>query len=163
MGSFGKCKKCPPNARETRLFGDGVCGAHLHDETIDIPRDEKITTASKKAEKKMTQDAWFKSQRKHIPMCCENCNKPIQPSIPKTMTWKTAVCHILPKEIFISVMVNALNRWFGCWQCHNDYDKRGAAFQAKMQVAEICKERFQQFKDQIPASELRRVPEWLLK
>lgn len=161
MGSFGKCKKCPPAAREGRLYGEGVCYAHFIDETIDIPREAKVTTATKTAEKKDTLGAWFNEQRKHIPHLCENCNKPIQPTIPQKMTWKTAIAHILPKQLFKSVQTHAMNRIFLCWQCHSDYDKKGAAHQQSMKVATVARERYQEFKQQIAKDELRHLPEWI--
>lgn len=162
MAKIGKCRLCPPSCRTTLLYGDEVCGHHLNGDGKDIERSiaPDIQKAKTAAAKQKTLTAWYNEQIKQIPIKCENCNKKIG-RLPEGMSKRTHVCHIVPKSSVPSVKTHELNRWFGCWQCHNDFDKKDADFVARMKVVKICRTRYAIFSTEISESERNYVPEWL--
>lgn len=162
MAKIGKCRLCPPSCRETLLFGDQVCKHHLNGDGKDVERNvapdlQKVKVA---ATKQKTETAWYNEQIKQIPENCENCGKKIG-KLPEGMSKRTHVCHIVPKASVPSVKTHPLNRWFGCWQCHNNFDKWSLKKVEAMPVVKICRVRYAEFAAEIAESERKYVPEWL--
>ncbi len=107
---------------------------------------------------------WFADQLLIAPQYCENCKKPINAAAYSNP--RTIIAHIVPKSEksgFPSVATHPLNRWFGCGDCHTNYDKKGADYQETMRVAEICRDRFRSFMNEITNREAKRLPYWLYK
>ena len=162
MAKIGKCRLCPPSCRTTLLYGDDVCHHHLNGDGNDIERSvapdlQKVKAA---AAKQKTLNAWYAEQIKLIPAKCENCGKKMG-KLPEGMSKRTHVCHIVPKSSVGSVKTHDLNRWFGCWQCHTDFDKKEAAVVAQMRVVKVCRARYRAFAPEITESERKYVPDWL--
>jgi hypothetical protein len=159
--SFGKCSKCPSSARSGLLIG-GLCSYHFKGggevERNDAPQVEKLKVL---AAKNKTLKSWFDEQIKQCPDKCENCGQKI--IIPPDITKRAAIAHVLPKKLFKSVSTNELNRVFLCLICHSNFDSKGNDFAAKMPVAKIAKQRFENFKDLIAEEEKKHIPPYLLK
>lgn len=105
---------------------------------------------------------WFGDQILAAPNYCENCGKPLNPG--QYNNPRTIICHILPKSKkggFNNLETHPLNRWFGCGDCHTNYDHKGQEYQAKMPVAPLIIERFLQFKDLIIDRDIIKLPDWL--
>lgn len=157
MGSiFGQCPRCPKNSPTRRLYG-GFCSFHL-DNQIDDQSKQKVAKDLKLIEDTRLVKKWFADQLLAAPARCENCGEKI--SIPASLPAKTKVCHILPKKNFDSVKTHELNRWFGCWQCHKDFDSTWARA-VNMPVWSVCVERFKKFMMQIKMSEYKFLPDQL--
>lgn len=159
MGKLGKCPECPAGSRDVLLIG-GKCYGHFNKVAGSSDREKKVDKKDKDKEVKATLSQWFKEQEKQIPLLCENCGKAIH--IPAALPLRTAVCHIVPKRTIKSVQTHPNNRWFGCWQCHSDFDQHPAEKVAKMPVIKKCRERFITFEKLIPESEKRYIPDYLL-
>lgn len=162
MAKIGKCRLCPPSCRETLLYADDVCGHHLNGDGKDIERNisPNLQKAQAAAKKQKTLTAWYNEQIKQIPEKCENCGKKMG-TLPVGMSKRAHVCHIVPKSSVPSVKTHPLNRWFGCWQCHSDYDSKTSSDASRMKIAKICRSRFAQFADEIATSEKNAIPDWL--
>lgn len=158
--AFGKCPRCPQSARSGLLIG-GECAYHYGGggevERNSAPAIEK---AKLLAAKTKTQDVWFKEMIAKRPANCENCGKMIV--IPKDVTPKAAIAHILPKKLFKSVSKNDFNWVALCMPCHSDFDNRGHDKASSMPVAKIAKQRFELFKDCISEDEKKHIPDYLL-
>ena len=157
MGSFGVCPLCP-KGRPCLLIA-GKCNAHYQDSKAVVLRNAAPSKLKELAEVKKTLSVWFADQLKQCPDKCENCNNPIV--IPHPLPPKTAVCHIVPKSTFKSVKTHPMNRWFGCWQCHTNYDQWPEEKVAKMPIIKIAKERFKLFTKDISEKEKRLIPKYL--
>ncbi len=129
---FGKCRLCPADAAVKRLYGSGLCSYHLAHPADDHSKKKKAGLAEAKlivSDQVMLRE-FFATAWKEMPAKCENgCGARLQ-AITLTKA-KFMICHIVPKEHFKSVMVHPLNRWFGCWQCHHDYDSSWASAATK--------------------------------
>lgn len=158
MGSFGKCPVCPKNSRDVLLIG-GKCNAHYQDSKAIVIRNAAPSKLKELAENKKTMSVWFKEQLTQQPKNCENCNNPI--SIPPQLPAKTSVCHIVPKSTIKSVKTHPWNRWFGCWQCHTNYDNWPVEKVAKMPVIKLVRERFKLFAKDINEKEHKWIPQFL--
>lgn len=156
---FGQCPRCPKNAPAKRLYG-GVCSYHLGHPTEDQSK-EKIKEEVKKDHESLLLKQFFADQVKIMPARCENCGN----KIITTAAWpkSSAVCHIIPKRHFKSVMLYPANRWFGCINCHGDYDNKGWSFAVTMPVWPVCCERFREFMTLIKDTELRYLPNPLME
>lgn len=159
MGAkFGKCPKCPAGSPPKRLYG-GVCAYHLSHPTADNSKDTRQKQAKGAHEAELLK-VFFREQTAKVPARCENCDQPII----VTAAWpkSAAVCHIIPKKHFKSVMIHPLNRWFGCINCHGDYDNKGWSFAITMPIWPVCVERFAEFMMLIKDTELKYLPDALL-
>jgi len=124
----------------------------------------KGTTPEKvKREQKAAKGRFFVDQIKQAPKCCEECGKPLAGTI--AINPAAIVAHIIPKSPTNgcpSVATHPLNRWFGCGDCHTDYDNRGAKFVKAMKVFPMLKERVALFYDEIAPAERRKVPAYFV-
>lgn len=114
-----------------------------------------------KRQEKQARGVYFANQIQQAPTHCENCGHPLAGT--KAINAAAIVCHILPKseqQGVPSVATHPLNRWFGCGDCHTDYDNKGATYVQSMPVFPVLKERVRQFYNDIAPGELRRVPEY---
>ena len=159
MGNFGVCRLCPKGSRPTRLFGDDVCSDHLRNPGTASGKEKQPDKLKELAEKKKTNTVWFNEQLKQSPARCENCNEIIV--IPANLPPRTRVAHILAKKLFECVKTHPWNRWFGCWQCHTNFDNWPAEKVAKMKVVEVCRERLKLFINEIPEDLQRLIPKYL--
>lgn len=134
-----------------------VCEEHRDDPKATTERSVIIDVLKQKAK---TLSQWFKEQISQIPKTCEcGCGKTFAPP-PEGMTWKMYVAHIVPKRPkggVPSVATHPQNRIFLSWDCHTDYDN-GKMNETTKQIA---KERYNQFKNLIPESEMKNVQAWL--
>lgn len=152
--SFGHCSLCPKNSPSVKLYGAGVCLYHLQ-HPGDNQSKQKVVLEVKKDLDAITLKKFFEDQVKLIPSRCENCGGPIR----FTAAGKKAhVAHIIPKRHFKSVQAQPLNRWFGCIDCHTDYDNKGWSYAVTMAVWPKVVERFQAFMDKIKPGELKHLP-----
>jgi len=94
-----------------------------------------------------------------MPRHCENCGEYLNPYAPWSS--RAYIAHIVPKRHFESVMVHPLNRWFGCIDCHTNYDNSLSIEVEKMNVYGVVVDRFRQFMHEIDPSELRHLPSFL--
>lgn len=154
---FGQCPKCPKNSPSVRLYG-GVCSYHLGHPDDDQSKSKALEEAKKDTSAIMLK-TWFSDQVKIIPARCENCGGKI---IFTAAGKKAHVCHILEKRHFKSVQTHPENRWFGCLQCHGDYDNKGWSHAITMPVWPVCVERFRRFMALIKDTELRYLPNELM-
>lgn len=158
MGNFGVCPLCPKGTRAGLLIA-GKCNEHYQDSKAIVIRNAAPSKLKELAENKKTMSVWFKEQLGLQPKNCENCNKPIL--IPPNLPAKTSVCHIVPKSTVKSVKTHPWNRWFGCWQCHTNYDNWPVEKVAKMPVIKIVRERFKLFAKDIIEKEHKYIPQFL--
>jgi ssDNA-binding Zn-finger/Zn-ribbon topoisomerase 1 len=93
-----------------------------------------------------------------MPRACENCGTHLHAKTLREA--KFFICHIVPKKHFKSVMVHPLNRWFGCWQCHSDYDRTWTKAVTMTVWPTVCI-RFNEFMSLIKDTELRHLPDAL--
>lgn len=107
---------------------------------------------------KAAKGTFFANQIANAPKCCENCGKPLTGT--KSINAAAIVCHIIPKGKAgcPSVATHPMNRWFGCGDCHTDYDNKGAKFVQNMPIFETLRERVKVFYKKIAPAERRRVP-----
>lgn len=153
---FGECPLCPPKSPQKRLYGSGVCSYHLAHPEDDQSKKKADKEATDPSEQKLLNQ-FFREQASQRPKYCENqCGH----LLVGVATWqlKSQVCHILEKRHFKSVIVHPLNRWFGCLDCHTEYDTQGWAHARTMKVWPVCVERYQQFMHLIKDTELRFLP-----
>lgn len=157
-GKFGKCRLCPDGAPEKRLYGSGVCAYHLQNAQDDLSKQVLPVEPKPDLVREKMLRTFYQEQWKLMPRKCENCNARL---IANTLSKaKFFICHIIPKGTFESVMVHPSNRWFGCWQCHNDYDSKWTKA-VTMPVWPLVVERFTDFMNLISDTELRRLPDAL--
>jgi hypothetical protein len=158
---FGKCRLCPKDSPDKRLYGDGVCAYHLAHAADDMSKqrlEKEITEAMLTAHEKKLLNQFFQEQAKIRPLYCENrCGKKLIAS--ETWRLKAFICHIVPKRDFKSVLVHPANRWFGCLDCHHDYDDKGWTFAVTMPVWPVVTERFKQFMTLIKDTEMTKLPD----
>lgn len=156
---FGHCKLCPKHSPDKRLYG-GLCAFHINNPEQD---ESKIRwdTPIKTHEEKLLHK-YFLEQSVLRPAYCENgCGNRLIGQ--ETWRLKAMVCHIVPKRDFKSVMLHPLNRWFGCLECHHDYDDKGWTHAVTMKVWPVCVTRFKEFMQLISATEVRKLPVPLLE
>jgi hypothetical protein len=116
-----------------------------------------------KRQEKAAKGVYFASKIKGAPTTCENCGADLGPT--KAINAAAIVCHILPKSEkngCPSVALHPDNMWYGCIQCHTDYDNKGANHVIHMHIFNTLKERVAQFYNEIDPKERRRVPEYFL-
>jgi hypothetical protein len=156
---FGACPLCPKNSPHKRLYG-GVCAFHIQHKDQDESQqrwDQPVKTHDDKLLHK-----YFLEQSVLRPKYCENrCGNKLIGQ--ETWRLKAFVCHIVPKKTFKSVMLHPLNRWFGCLDCHHDYDDKGWTHAVTMPVWPVCVERFKEFMTLISDTEVRKLPVPLLE
>lgn len=151
---FGPCPLCPKNSPAKRLYG-GLCSFHLANPKEDSSK-VKWDKPVKSHEDKLLHK-YFLEQSVLRPIYCENqCGNRLIGQ--ETWRLKAFVCHVVPKRDFKSVMVHPLNRWFGCLDCHHDYDDKGWTHAVTMKVWPTCLERFKLFMDMIAETEVRKLP-----
>lgn len=162
--TFGTCKHCPGGSATVRLYGDGVCAYHLGNPPAagkKRPKKELISqygVGPSDEQKKKLLHAYYVDQLILMPPLCENgCRHKLVAK--ETWRLKAFVCHILPKKTFESVMLHPLNRWFGCLDCHHNYDDKGWSYAVTMKVWPVVAERFTQFMNHIKDTELRKLPD----
>jgi hypothetical protein len=158
---FANCPKCPADAAKVRVYGEGVCAYHLAH-----PEDDQSKTKRKEAVKDVHEEEllkkFWKDRAAEMPGKCENgCGHWLPRGTAQTWVIKSSICHIVPKRHFKSVIIHPLNCWFGCQQCHHDYDDLGWSHAVTMPVWEICVERFKKFMDMIKDTELKHLPDAL--
>lgn len=158
---FGQCRLCPKGSPSVRLYGDGVCAYHLSHAQDDQSKqrlEREITEAMLSAHEKKLLNQFFKEQAEQRPRYCENkCGNQLLAR--ETWRLKAFVCHIVPKRDFKSVLVHPLNRWFGCLDCHHDYDDKGWTHAVTMKVWPVILDRFKQFMHLIKDTELASLPD----
>jgi hypothetical protein len=164
---FGHCTKCPAKSPVKRLYGSieqrgkeswGLCSYHLAHPGDDNSRQTIKADAVEIHEKELLRK-FFAEQVRIMPARCENCGKRITtPGAPRS----AAVAHIIPKRHFKSVMVHPMNRWFGCGDCHTNYDNKGWTYAVTMPVWPTCVERFREFMALIKDTELKFLPDALV-
>lgn len=118
------------------------------------PAPKKVTREMAKA-----KGVYFAAQIDQAPQHCENCKKHLAGT--KAINPAAIVCHILPKSPKTgvpSVALHPKNRWFGCGDCHTDYDNKGAKFVQSMAIFPVLKERVADLWQDIEPAERRRVP-----
>lgn len=158
---FGECRLCPKGSPAKRLYGDGVCSYHLANAADDQSKKRLVKELSEMNltpwEKKVLNQ-FYKDQSEQVTEFCENqCGKRLFAQ--ETWKIKALICHIVPKRHFRSVMVHPLNRWFGCHDCHHNYDDKGWSYAVTMPVWQVCVERFTQFMRMIKDGELQYLPD----
>jgi hypothetical protein len=154
MGAiFGQCAKCPKNSPSVKLYG-GVCSFHLQNPGDDQSR-QKIVKEISKDLNAITLKEFFAAQIKMIPGRCENCKG----RIVFTAAGKGAhVCHILPKRDFKSVQTDPVNVWYGCIDCHTNFDNKGWSFAVTMPIWPLIVERFKAIMHKIKPGEVKKLP-----
>lgn len=155
----GICKDCAPGT-PPRYLTAGRCEFHYkkHRATVNAKKPHNKKTQSRKAELAV----YFASQILEIPTCCENCGADIR--YQKQINPRALVAHILPKRPnggFPTVATHPKNRFFGCFDCHTNYDQKGAAFAATMPALPLIRARFNEFKSLLTEAEMQRVPDFL--
>lgn len=153
---FGQCKLCPPKSPAKRLYGSGYCSYHLGNQGDDQSK-QLVEETVKDLNRDKVLNQYFREQWALMPKYCENgCgNRLLATTLGKA---KFFICHIVPKRHFESVMVHPKNRWFGCWQCHQDYDSTWTKA-VTMPVWPLVAERFTQFMNLIKDTELKHLPD----
>jgi hypothetical protein len=155
---FGPCRLCPKGSPAKRLYADNVCSYHLGHPKEDLSKEiHEVEPVTDPHEKKLL-DKFFKEQAMRRPEFCENGCKTV---LVASQTWrlKAFVCHILPKRHFKSVIIHPANVWYGCLDCHHDYDDRGWTHAVTMKVWPLVTERFREFMALIPDNELKYLPD----
>lgn len=112
-----------------------------------------------KRQEKKAKGVFFASQLAKAPKNCENCGKSLAGT--KAINPAAIICHIIPKNETSgcpSVATHPLNRWFGCGDCHTNYDNQGVTFVKSMPIFEELKKRVATFYEEIDPKERRRVP-----
>lgn len=158
MGNkFGKCRLCPKLSPTKKLFADDLCAYHLQNQHDDQSQaDDVVIVGGRGAGKTETlSKLFFEAQVARIPRHCENCDKKLGSHPPGGL--KSYVCHIVPKKNFKSVMFVEANIWFGCLECHTNYDNNWKKA-TSMKIWPVVVERFKSFMDQITVAELRFLP-----
>lgn len=152
---FGVCPLCPPKSPAKRLYG-GLCSYHLGN-TADDHSKQTVEEVAKVLSRDKVLTQFYEDQWKIMTPRCENeCGTRL---IANTLrTAKFHICHIVPKKHFESVIVHPSNRWFGCWQCHHDYDSSWTKA-VTMPIWPLVAERFTHFMHLIKDSELRHLPD----
>lgn len=162
--AFGQCIKCPAKARPVRLYGIelNLCINHLNCESDADNRADNPKAQKEKHEQQESKEMklWFTAQLQQCPKNCENCGKPIY--VPKNLAPWSCVAHIVRKSTVPSVKMHPLNRWFACMQCHHMFDNWAVEKVMLMPVIAICKDRFNQFVNEINPSELKYVQPFLI-
>ncbi len=143
---FGRCPKCPQDARPVLLIG-GYCSAHY------LSPDDIIQRNPEPKKVKPNHKNWYDRHIANSPGICENCNKKIY--IPSSLSPRTQIAHILPKSKFPSVAENDDNFFYACWQCHTDYDNGNAIL---MPIKAIARRRFRKFKHLVTE---KNIPIWI--
>jgi hypothetical protein len=136
-------------SKDTRPFWQ-----QLRDHKLKAPKPAAVKRQEKEAKGAFFADAVLKA-----PKCCENCGKSLAGT--KAISPSAIVCHILPKSEktgFPSVALHPMNKWYGCGDCHTDYDNKGAEFVQSMPIFPALVERVAIFYNQIAPAEQRRVP-----
>jgi hypothetical protein len=160
MSELGTCPLCPKGSRPARLYGMGHCFEHYKNPEQKQERNiDPVITKEKVSDELKALDAWFTRMKEKQPKNCECCGKKIV--IPYGITWKSAIAHILPKKTFKSVMLHDDNCFYACMDCHTKYDTLTNDEKKLLPVAELCRQRYQLFKDKIAPAEQRKVPVWI--
>lgn len=158
---FGHCRLCPKNSPIVRIYGDDVCAyhlAHAHDDQSKQRLEKEVTELMLTAYEKKMLNKFYKEQAEQVTEFCENqCGKRLFAQ--DTWRIKALICHVVPKKNFRSVMLHPLNRWFGCHDCHHDYDDKGWTHAVTMKVWPVCVDRFREFMRLIPDAELQFLPD----
>jgi hypothetical protein len=151
---FGHCSLCPKNSPSVKLYGAGVCSYHLQHPGDDHSKQKVIKEVAKELDT-ITLKQFFASQVKILPAKCENCKN----RIVFTAAGRAAhVCHILPKKHFKSVQTDPVNVWYGCIDCHTNYDQKGWAFAETMPIWPVILERFKAIMHKILPGEVKKLP-----
>lgn len=163
--TFGECRLCGKGP-DVRLYGDRVCAYHLGNPDA-MPAQKQLKDMVQlldeakpvnKKEQARLLHAFFQEQAPLRPMFCENgCGKKLIAR--ETWRLKAFCCHILPKKTFGSVMLLPDNLWYGCLDCHHDYDDKGWSHVVTMKVWPLVAERFLRFQALIRDSELTKLPD----
>lgn len=160
-GGFGPCRLCPKGSPPRRLYAGDLCAWHFNhrsDDQSKIRFEKDIDDLVLTPHQRKLLNQYFKEQVQLRPEFCENkCGT----ALIARDTWrlKAMVCHIVPKKLHPSVMVHPLNRWFGCLDCHHNYDDRGWTYAVTMPVWRVCADRFTKFMRLIPDGELHSLPD----
>jgi hypothetical protein len=128
-----------------------------------MTKPEKVKVAEKaKKETKKSLTVFYTEMIVKAPKVCEECGKPLKPSM--IINPRSIVAHILPKRgnLFPSVATNPDNVFYGCNDCHHDFDNKGEEFIVKMKIYPILKERVSKLIPLMPDRELHKIPEYLL-
>lgn len=160
MAKIGKCVNCGPSSADKPLIA-GRCQLHYwqHRQKVNSKKPNNIA----KELRKKDNSVFFASQFLVAPSRCENCGTSLAPTI-STFGPRSIVAHIVPKRPIggcASVSLHPLNRWFGCIDCHNNYDNKGAAFALTMPALPLIRERFSQFREDIVPAERKNIPSFL--
>lgn len=156
----GICVDCGPGSQPKHLIS-GRCNGHYwkHRHKVNSKKPQNV---AKQLQKK-DNSVFFASQFMTAPSCCENCGQPLRHTI-QMLGHRAVICHIVPKRPkggCPSVALHPMNRWFGCIDCHSDYDNKGSGHVLTMPILSIVRERFQQFKNDIAPAEQKNIPSFL--
>lgn len=161
----GICKDCGPGSKEQYLTAYR-CHPHYwaYRRKVNSEKPKNKEKAVLDLMGKKNRDIFFASQLLIAPNHCENCGCSL--SFSKSINPRSIIAHIVPKRDkdkggIPSVALHPLNRWFGCIDCHTNYDSKGADFVKTMKVFPIVKERFAQFAHLIHESEIKNIPAYL--
>lgn len=120
----------------------------------------KSTAAEAKKEAKKDLGEFYENQSLKSPDRCENCGNPLHATV--AFHPRAHICHIVPKETFVSVMTHVANIWFGCLDCHTMYDSSWSKARL-MNVWPLVVQRFKKFMREIAPEEVKSLPESLRK
>lgn len=150
---IGKCADCPPGSSDKPLTA-GRCNTHYWQHRAKV--NAKKPAAKAKQEKKSELTVWYDDQLTMRPKCCENCSASLAASM--VINPRTVVCHIIGKSHFPEVATHPLNRWFGCSECHDWYDKNPGEIN-HMPVFDIVRKRFLNFRDEVLMTNWYKIPD----
>lgn len=161
MVKQGICIDCGPDSAPTYLTAKR-CKNHYWQHRAKLSAEKKKNNPANTdalAEKRAL-NSWFATQISMMPKHCENCDEYLNQYAP----WgaRSYVCHIVPKVHFETVKIHPFNRWFGCVQCHSNYDNWGEDKVAQMPVIEKVQDRFKRFSHLLNDDEIKRLPNYLM-
>jgi hypothetical protein len=109
---------------------------------------------------KYVQLTFFKKMQAAAPERCENCGCYLGPT--KAIHPSAHIAHILPKRHFYSVAINPRNIWYGCMDCHQDYDRSWTKAETMPVFNTVVVQRYKGFMEQIHPTEHKHLPPTLL-
>ena len=158
----GICIDCGPGSKEQYLIAGRCESKHYwaHRRKVNANKPKNVA----KQLQKNNNNVFFASQLLQAPKHCENCGDPLFNTI-SMFGPRSIICHIVPKRDkggCPSVSLHPMNRWFGCVDCHNNYDNLGARYALTMAALPLIRERFDQFKNDIAPGEQKNIPSFLI-
>jgi hypothetical protein len=158
----GTCIDCGPEAAENYIIA-GRCQYHYWQYRAQVKRESPRCKAAA-AEEKKVKDAlttWFNLKIQLRPDRCENCGIHLRESM--TINPRAIICHVLPKaeNKFPEVATHILNCWYGCNECHYQYDNCAPIDRSLMPVWPIVINRFNKIILSLPEDKINRAKTYL--